>query len=80
MSLKKEIGMRIPNFGHAGDGNLHIYLCSDNMSDEEYKEKSEQNFTRLLKPLMVTCLVNMVLVMLEKIGSNGTMVKTILTY
>ena len=81
--LEKEIGMRIPNFGHAGDGNLHIYLCSDNMSDEEYKEKSDKVITELYKTAKAldgTCLVNMVLVMLEKIGSNGTMVKTILTY
>lgn len=41
--------MRIPNFGHAGDGNLHIYLCSDNMSDEEYKEKSDKVITELYK-------------------------------
>lgn len=47
--LEKEIGMRIPNFGHAGDGNLHIYLCSDNMSDEEYKEKSDKVITELYK-------------------------------
>lgn len=32
--------MRIPNFGHAGDGNLHIYLCSDNDSKEEFARKS----------------------------------------
>lgn len=47
--LEKEIGMRIPNFGHAGDGNLHIYLCSDDMSDEEYKEKSFKVITELYK-------------------------------
>ncbi len=37
--LEEDTGMRIPNFGHAGDGNLHIYLCSDDLSDEEYDEK-----------------------------------------
>lgn len=47
--LETEIGMRIPNFGHAGDGNLHIYLCSDNMTDEEYKEKSFKVITELYK-------------------------------
>lgn len=24
--LETEVKMRIPSFGHAGDGNLHIYL------------------------------------------------------
>lgn len=47
--LEKETGMRISNFGHAGDGNLHIYLCSDNMSDAEYKEKSDKVITELYK-------------------------------
>ncbi|ALJ23858.1 hypothetical protein AO203_08685 [Lactobacillus gallinarum] len=47
--LEKKTGMRIPNFGQAGDGNLHIYLCSDNMSDAEYKEKSDKVITELYK-------------------------------
>ena len=37
--LEKETGMRIPNFGHAGDNNLHIYLCSDNMSDADTRKR-----------------------------------------
>ena len=24
------------NFGHAGDGNLHIYCCSNTMTEEEF--------------------------------------------
>ncbi|WP_297815598.1 FAD-binding oxidoreductase [uncultured Lactobacillus sp.] len=47
--LEEDTGMRIPNFGHAGDGNLHIYLCSDNLSDEEYKEKSKYIISELYK-------------------------------
>ncbi|RVU71612.1 MULTISPECIES: FAD-binding oxidoreductase [Lactobacillus] len=47
--LEKEQNMRIPNFGHAGDGNLHIYLCSDDMSDEEFKKKSDYVITELYK-------------------------------
>ena len=35
-----EHGLRIRNFGHAGDGNLHIYCCSNTMSREEFLEKN----------------------------------------
>lgn len=47
--LEKELNIRIPNFGHAGDGNLHIYLCSDNMSDEEYEKTSHKVISELYK-------------------------------
>ena len=51
VELEKEVGMRIPSFGHAGDGNLHIYLCSDDLSDDEYKQKSAKVITELYKTL-----------------------------
>lgn len=47
--LEKEVGMRIPNFGHAGDGNLHIYLCSDDDSDKVYAKKCHQVISELYK-------------------------------
>lgn len=47
--LEKEAQMRIPNFGHAGDGNLHIYLCSDNNSEEVFHQKSKHVITELYK-------------------------------
>ena len=31
-----DLGMRIRSFGHAGDGNLHIYCAGDNMPVEEF--------------------------------------------
>ena len=34
-------GLRIRNFGHAGDGNLHIYCCSNTMTKEEFLEKNK---------------------------------------
>ncbi len=37
--LSKEQGVRIPSFGHAGDGNLHIYICRDKMDETTWKEK-----------------------------------------
>lgn len=47
--LEQEEKMRIPNFGHAGDGNLHIYLCSDEMDDEEFAKKSHIVISELYK-------------------------------
>ena len=39
----REIGAEqdiyIRNFGHAGDGNLHIYCCSNTMTEEEFIPK-----------------------------------------
>jgi glycolate oxidase len=35
----KEVGINIRNFGHAGDGNLHIYCCSNDMAVDEFMEK-----------------------------------------
>ena len=34
-----EHGIYIRNFGHAGDGNLHIYCCSNTMTEEEFIPK-----------------------------------------
>ncbi len=36
------LGMRIRSFGHAGDGNLHIYCCSNDKTEEEFIKISEQ--------------------------------------
>ena len=29
--------MRVCSFGHAGDGNLHIYACRDELSEADWK-------------------------------------------
>ena len=34
-------GLNIRNFGHAGDGNLHIYCCSNTMEEAEFLEKNK---------------------------------------
>ncbi len=36
--LAKQHGVRIPSFGHAGDGNLHIYICRDNLSQADWQK------------------------------------------
>lgn len=45
--LSHELDMRIPYFGHAGDGNLHIYLCRDALSEQAFHQKLEQGFAAL---------------------------------
>lgn len=35
-SLAEQFDVRIRNFGHAGDGNLHCYVCKDNLDDERW--------------------------------------------
>ena len=34
--------VRICSFGHAGDGNLHIYICQDELVETEWKKIVEQ--------------------------------------
>lgn len=47
--VEKEVNIRIASFGHAGDGNLHVYVLKDNYSDEVYKEKLGLAFDLLYK-------------------------------
>lgn len=37
--LSEKENIRIRSFGHAGDGNLHIYVLKDELSDEEWEKK-----------------------------------------
>jgi glycolate oxidase len=46
-NLQNEFGVRIMNFGHAGDGNLHIYVLKDNLKDEVWKEKLNAVFDKM---------------------------------
>jgi glycolate oxidase len=39
--LQDKYDIRIPSFGHAGDGNLHIYLCKDQLDDDTWSKKRE---------------------------------------
>ena len=32
-------GVRVRSFGHAGDGNLHIYCCSNDLEEDEFKRR-----------------------------------------
>ena len=41
-SLEQEVGLKIRSFGHAGDGNLHIYCCANDMAEDEFKARAEK--------------------------------------
>jgi glycolate oxidase len=47
--LQKEFNVRIRSFGHAGDGNLHVYILKDEMSEEEWKKKLTDVFECMYK-------------------------------
>lgn len=38
-SLEAEADFRVKSFGHAGDGNLLIYTCSNDMEEGEFKKQ-----------------------------------------
>ena len=45
--LAKEFGVRIPSFGHAGDGNLHVYICRDELNDADWETTKDAIFDRM---------------------------------
>ena len=45
--LAEEFHIRIPSFGHAGDGNLHVYICRDALSDEDWQATLSAIFDRM---------------------------------
>lgn len=47
--LSEKYNIRIPSFGHAGDGNLHIYICRDDLDDKQWQEKLKLCFDEMYK-------------------------------
>lgn len=45
--LAEKYNIRIPSFGHAGDGNLHIYICKDDLDDQTWEEKLSAVFDEM---------------------------------
>ncbi len=37
-NLRQEIGIRLKSFGHAGDGNLHVYILRDDLPEDKWQE------------------------------------------
>lgn len=40
--IKSDYAFEVKYFGHAGDGNLHIYTCSSDMDETEFKEQTDR--------------------------------------
>ena len=45
--LSREFSVRIPSFGHAGDGNLHVYVCRDELSNEAWESTLTACFAKM---------------------------------
>jgi len=45
--LAEEFQVRIPSFGHAGDGNLHVYICRDALNQEDWEATLSAIFDRM---------------------------------
>ncbi|SDG66516.1 FAD-binding oxidoreductase [Desulfosporosinus hippei] len=47
--LQEQFNVRIRSFGHAGDGNLHVYVLKDELSDEAWKIKLAEVFEAMYR-------------------------------
>lgn len=47
--LQAEFDIRIKSFGHAGDGNLHVYVLRDDLTKDEWDKKLSQVFECMYK-------------------------------
>lgn len=45
--LQEEFNVRIRSFGHAGDGNLHVYVLKDELSNEAWEKKLAEVFAAM---------------------------------
>lgn len=47
--LQAQFDIRIRSFGHAGDGNLHVYALRDDMTQEQWEKKLSEVFECMYK-------------------------------
>ena len=47
--IARDKNIRIPSFGHAGDGNLHVYICRDELGDEDWERVKGECFDLMYK-------------------------------
>jgi glycolate oxidase len=45
--LADKLKLRIPSFGHAGDGNLHVYICRDGLDEQKWHEILNEAFQEM---------------------------------
>ncbi len=50
--LAQRYDFRLQYFGHAGDGNLHIYTCSNDMEREEFLRQVDDFMSQLYAKTM----------------------------
>ncbi|MBR8701089.1 putative FAD-linked oxidoreductase [Fusobacterium sp. DD29] len=53
-SLESNYDFKIKSFGHAGDGNLHIYACANDMDETEFK-KQVADFMKVIYKKAAEC-------------------------
>ncbi|MBP2655819.1 MAG: linked oxidase domain protein [Firmicutes bacterium] len=47
--LQKQFNIRVRSFGHAGDGNLHVYVLRDDLAQEQWQKKLSAVFDCMYK-------------------------------
>ncbi|MCL2616528.1 MAG: 2-hydroxy-acid oxidase, partial [Defluviitaleaceae bacterium] len=47
--MDKKYDVKVMYFGHAGDGNLHIYTLSNDMEEEEFKRQTHEFMLEVYK-------------------------------
>ena len=45
--LRQQLGIRIKSFGHAGDGNLHVYILRDDMPEDKWQEMLDKSMASM---------------------------------
>ncbi|MDD3261649.1 MAG: FAD-linked oxidase C-terminal domain-containing protein, partial [Oscillospiraceae bacterium] len=50
--IKKKFDFSVKYFGHAGDGNLHIYTCSNDMDPKEFNKQVDQFMSAIYQKAM----------------------------
>ena len=47
LAISERAGVRILSFGHAGDGNLHVYVCRDDLPEDIWKTRLDRTMQEL---------------------------------
>ena len=50
--VAEEYGVRLRSFGHAGDGNLHIYACSNDLEKDVFVQQVDDFMSKLYAKTM----------------------------
>lgn len=53
--ISEKLQIRIPSFGHAGDGNLHVYICRDELDEATWRDRLTQAFDLMYRKAAELC-------------------------